>query len=176
VLYDPNAFEPLSETAWDERLVREAIREIVADADAACRRKLLWPAHEWDGWQSPKPLKTLYVGAAGVLWALDRLRERGYGETGPHLAGVARRAEIVAGRRAQRQQWENQLRKPVALFQVRVAGQNEAVDAERHVLPDAGSDRLRVADEGRLDLADLSRRARRLLEASAKQPDTQKLF
>ncbi len=41
----------------------------------------LWPAHEWDGWQTPKPVADLYVGAAGVVWALDRLRERGYAET-----------------------------------------------------------------------------------------------
>jgi hypothetical protein len=92
VLYDPNAFEPLTDTAWDDRLVREAIGEIAADSDAACRPKRLWPAHEWDGWQSPKPLKTLYVGAAGVVWALDRLRERGYAETRLDLVGVARRA------------------------------------------------------------------------------------
>jgi hypothetical protein len=92
LLYDRDAFEPLTDTAWDERLGREAIREIVADADAACRPSRLWPAHEWDGWQSPKPLKTLYVGAAGVVWALDRLRERGHAETTLDLAGVARRA------------------------------------------------------------------------------------
>ena len=32
------------------------------------------------------------------------------------------------------------------------------------------------ADRGRVDLADLSRRARRLLEASAKPPEPQQLF
>jgi len=91
-LYDPELHEPLTETAWDEGFVRDSIAEIVADTDAACRPKLLWPADEWDGWQSPKPLKTLYVGAAGVVWALDRLRERGHADTGLDLAGVARRA------------------------------------------------------------------------------------
>jgi lantibiotic modifying enzyme len=95
VLYDPSAFEPLTGTAWDERLVRAAIREIVADADATCRPRRLWPAQVWDGWHSPKPLKTLYVGAAGVVWALDRLRERGHAETTLDLAGVARRALLT---------------------------------------------------------------------------------
>jgi hypothetical protein len=71
--------------------VREAIAEIVADVDAACRPKRLWPAHEWDGWQTPKPLTDLYTGAAGVVWALDRLRARGYAETQLDLVGVMRR-------------------------------------------------------------------------------------
>jgi hypothetical protein len=64
----------------------------VADVDATCRPKLLWRAHEWDGWQSPKPLKTLYVGAAGVVLALDMLRRRGHAETTLDLAAVAGRA------------------------------------------------------------------------------------
>jgi hypothetical protein len=77
---------------WSEQLARDAIAQIVADADAACRPKRLWPAHEWDGWQSPKPLKTLYVGAAGVVLGLDTLRRRGHAETTLDLAAVARRA------------------------------------------------------------------------------------
>jgi hypothetical protein len=92
VLYDQKAFEPLTETPWNERLVRDAIREIVADVDAACRPKRLWPAHEWDGWQTPKPVTELYVGAAGVAWALDRLRARGHAETRLDLVQVMRRA------------------------------------------------------------------------------------
>jgi hypothetical protein len=91
LLYDPDAFEPLTDTRWDERLVRNAIAEIVAGTDGACRPKRLWPAHEWDGWRTPKPLTNLYTGAAGVVWALDRLRERGFGETRLDLAAVARR-------------------------------------------------------------------------------------
>jgi hypothetical protein len=85
VLYLPDAFEPLTEASWVEDDVRAAIGEIVADADWACRPKRLWPAEEWDGWQSPKPLKTLYTGAAGVVWALRRLRDRGHAETGLDL-------------------------------------------------------------------------------------------
>jgi lantibiotic modifying enzyme len=42
--------------------------------------------------QSPKPLKTLYVGAAGVVWALDRLRAGGHAETTLDLPAIARRA------------------------------------------------------------------------------------
>jgi hypothetical protein len=74
VLYDPAQFEPLIEEPWDAGRVREGIAEIVADAGAAFDPDALWPAHEWDGWQARLPLKNLYVGAAGVVWALGALR------------------------------------------------------------------------------------------------------
>jgi len=89
VLYDPAAFEPLTDDEWDEARVRDAIAAIVADADAAFDLAALWPAHEWDGWQAPLPMKNLYVGAAGVVWALDDLRRLGFAETTLDLPGVA---------------------------------------------------------------------------------------
>ena len=90
-LYRPEAFEPLSEEPWDEERVRARIREIVADADGAFDPDDLWPADEWDGWNTPQPLKSLYVGAAGVIWALDALRSRGHAESRLDLAAAARR-------------------------------------------------------------------------------------
>ena len=72
--------------------MRDAIRAIVAEADAAYDADTLWPAHEWDGWQAALPLKNLYVGAAGVAWALDALRRRGHAETALDPAEVAQRA------------------------------------------------------------------------------------
>ncbi|MEK6276232.1 MAG: LanC-like protein [Actinomycetota bacterium] len=51
----------------------------------------LWPADEWDAWEAPVPLKNLYVGAAGVVWALDALRRRGLAETRLDLAAASRR-------------------------------------------------------------------------------------
>ena len=91
MLYRPEAHEPLTDEAWQEGRARDAIRAIVADADAAFDAERLWPAHEWDGWNTPQPLKSLYVGAAGVLWALDALRRRGLAETGIDLEAATRR-------------------------------------------------------------------------------------
>ncbi|MBA2460724.1 MAG: LanC-like protein [Actinobacteria bacterium] len=91
MLYAPKAFEPLTEAPWGEGRVLEAIAEIVADTDEAFDDHDLWPAEDWDSWQTPVPLKSLYVGASGVLWALDALGRRGHAET---QLGVAR-----AGRR-----------------------------------------------------------------------------
>ena len=92
MLYDPAAFEPLTDEPWDEARVRDGIAAIVADADAAFDPDALWPAHEWDGWQAPLPMKNLYVGAAGVVCALDDLRRRGLAETTLDLPAVALRA------------------------------------------------------------------------------------
>jgi lanthionine synthetase-like protein len=91
VLYDPELFEPLTAERWDETRVRDAIQAIVADADAAFDPDRLWPAHEWDVYQATAPMKDLYVGASGVIWALDGLRRRGYAEPTVDLAAAARR-------------------------------------------------------------------------------------
>jgi hypothetical protein len=91
-LYAAELHQPLTETPWNEQHVRDAIRAIVAEADAAYDPETLWPAHEWDGWRAALPLKNLYVGAAGVAWALEMLRRRGHAETVVDPAEVARRA------------------------------------------------------------------------------------
>jgi hypothetical protein len=91
VLYEPAQFDPLTGEPWQAARVADAIATIVADADAAFDPDGLWPAHEWEGWEEPLPLKTLYVGAAGVIWALDALRRRGHAETTIDLAGAALR-------------------------------------------------------------------------------------
>ena len=92
MLYRPEAFEPLVDAPWSELRARAAIRDIVEDADSAFRGpRLFWRANDWDGWHSTSPMKNLYVGTAGVLWALDRLRRRGHTETKLDLAGLATR-------------------------------------------------------------------------------------
>jgi lantibiotic modifying enzyme len=91
VLYEPASFEPLTEEPWDPAAVEAAIGAIVADADAGFDADGLWPAHEWDGWQAALPMKNLYVGAAGVVWALDALRRSGHAETSLDLAASATR-------------------------------------------------------------------------------------
>jgi Lanthionine synthetase C-like protein len=85
VLYEPAQFEPLIDEAWDPATVEGAIAAIVANVDAAFDAEALWPAHEWDGWQAPLPMKNLYVGAvmAGETHSHPAALLRG--ETGPLL-------------------------------------------------------------------------------------------
>src|SRR5262245_8216338 len=90
VLYRPEDFEPLTDEPWDAKRIAAGIREIVADTDSALRGpKLLWKADDWDRWHATSPLKNLYCGAAGVLWALDELRRRGHTETTLDLPRLA---------------------------------------------------------------------------------------
>jgi hypothetical protein len=90
MLYRREAFEPLTDVPWDEQQARDAIRRIATDTDDAMRGpRLLWRADEWDGWHGTSPMKNLYVGAAGVLWALAELRRRGHADTKLDLAALA---------------------------------------------------------------------------------------
>jgi hypothetical protein len=98
MLYDPAGFEPLTDEPWDDGRVRSSIRRLVVRMDEAFGVETLWPAHAWDAWQAAAPMKNLYVGAAGVVWALDRLRERGHAETRLDLAAAAE-ATLGAWRR-----------------------------------------------------------------------------
>ena len=92
MLHEPSRFEPLSDEPWDERRVGTAIAAVVADADAAFDPTSLWPADEWDAYREGQPLKALYSGAAGVVWALDALRRGGHAETTLDLAASALQA------------------------------------------------------------------------------------
>ena len=77
-LFDPEAHEPLTETVWDAELARSAIRAIAAETERAFDPDELWPPHPLDE-EDDSPLRaaSLYLGAAGVVWALDALRRSG---------------------------------------------------------------------------------------------------
>jgi lantibiotic modifying enzyme len=95
MLYEPKGFDALTDEPWVPARVEEAIAAIVADADAAFDPTAFWPAHEWDAQEKPLPLSGLYVGAAGVIWALDELQRRGHAESSRDLvAAVARAVEL----------------------------------------------------------------------------------
>jgi hypothetical protein len=117
VLYEPEAFEPLTDEPWDAGRVADGIRAIVADADAAYDADALWPAAEWDVWAATPPLKNLYVGASGVVWALDALRRRGHAETTLDLASAARRTVEAWRETPDYVQWDDvPTRAPAALL------------------------------------------------------------
>ena len=90
MLYEPTRFDALIDEPWVPARVEDAIAAIVADADMAFDATALWPAHEWDARGKPLPLSGLYVGAAGVIWALDELRKRGRAEPSRDLAAAVR--------------------------------------------------------------------------------------
>jgi hypothetical protein len=75
VIYDAEAHEPLTGTAWDEARIRDRIASIVEDAERSLRDGS-WPNHPLDDDEEPRlpeGLATVYLGSAGMLWALHRL-------------------------------------------------------------------------------------------------------
>src|SRR3954453_15507206 len=72
---------PLAPDVWNELAVRAAIEEIAADAIAQFDPDTFWPAHPSDD-RVKDGNPSFYLGAAGVIWALDYLHRMG-------AAGVA---------------------------------------------------------------------------------------
>jgi hypothetical protein len=95
MLYEPTRFDTLIDERWVPARIEDSIAAIVVAADAAFDPETLWPTHEWDAQEKPLPLSGLYVGAAGVIWALAELQRRGHAESSLDLVGaVERSAEL----------------------------------------------------------------------------------
>ena len=74
-LFRPSEHEPLAGAEWDEARAEEAIRTIVADAEAAFDGTR-WPFHPAD--EKDLGFADLYIGGAGMIWALDELGSTGW--------------------------------------------------------------------------------------------------
>jgi hypothetical protein len=90
VLFDPASHEPLVETPWSESRARAAIAAIAVDTESAFDEQALWRAHplDEDGDLLP-PFVSLYLGASGVIWALDELERLGAAELRRNWATTA---------------------------------------------------------------------------------------
>ncbi len=72
ILWRDEEHEPVTERLWDPQAAREAVASIAADAVQA-ERDGLWPGHPLDDLSDDDRLCSLYLGGAGVTWALWRL-------------------------------------------------------------------------------------------------------
>jgi hypothetical protein len=72
MLWRAEQHEELTSRGWDERLARDAIDSIVADAQAA-ETDGFWPRHPDDDVPEHERICSLYLGSAGMLWALTEL-------------------------------------------------------------------------------------------------------
>jgi Lanthionine synthetase C-like protein len=159
VLYDPSLHEPLTDDAWDGQRVGEQIRALVADAESAFDPQALWPADEWDVYRAEAPVRDLYVGAAGVIWALDSLRREGYADVGIDLSAAALRTLELFRERADYADWYgNDFEPPstpaaslfmgeagILVVAWRVGPAEELADAlHRRVLENAGNEAVEV--------------------------------
>jgi hypothetical protein len=79
-LYDPARHETLGDLDWNPSRARDGIAAICRDAEAAFDPVHLWPMHPGDEDPGTAPdgiLRGIYVGAAGMLHAFDRLAQAG---------------------------------------------------------------------------------------------------
>jgi Lanthionine synthetase C-like protein len=72
VIWRSDEHEPLGDQAWDETRAVDAIRTIVADAEAAADG-WLWPGHPLDDLAEDEGLSGLYLGSGGMVWGLWKL-------------------------------------------------------------------------------------------------------
>jgi hypothetical protein len=78
VLFDPGRHEPLLDAEWDASRAHDAIRVMVEDMQENFRSDIGWRAHPLDEVEEPRTgVKTLYLGAAGMLWAMWYLEREG---------------------------------------------------------------------------------------------------
>ena len=94
LLYDPAQHRPLVLRAWSESEARAAIEAIASDAiDAYQGPEQLWPNALDDLEDEPDvPFRNVYLGAAGVAWALDLLAKE---RLAPELPGLAELADSL---------------------------------------------------------------------------------
>ena len=76
MLFIADRHEALHGDGWSEGAARAAIERIVAVTCAAFDPRMLWPTHprDRDEPEAALPMASLYQGAAGVIWALERLK------------------------------------------------------------------------------------------------------
>ena len=90
MLFDARAHEPLVHAAWSPAQIEAEIRAIACDADDALHDGDWWAVHPLDAEPGdPERFHGVYLGAAGVLWALDRLAGAGLHEPGHDYARLA---------------------------------------------------------------------------------------
>ena len=79
MLFDPAAHERLTDRPWDPAWARATIAAVAADAEASFDPDALWRAHPRDEEEGPlEAVTSLYLGASGVIWALDELARLGH--------------------------------------------------------------------------------------------------
>src|ERR1700732_301709 len=67
----------LVDVRWDPTVAQTEIQRIVDDVYRAFSPDKLWPVHANDNPNATEPYYMLYIGAAGVIWALEHLARIG---------------------------------------------------------------------------------------------------
>jgi hypothetical protein len=87
-LFDPAEHEPLTTSRWDEERIHAGIGRIVSSTRRAFEAGRFWPRSRLDDRLPVERDRSLWTGAAGVLWTLDWLGD-GLGEAGVYESFLA---------------------------------------------------------------------------------------
>ncbi len=105
MLFDPTRHEPQCDTAWNAERARVAMRAIVLDTERHRTGAGHWPVHpqdvEGEGVPPRTGFKSLYLGSAGVWWALWYLQREGAVQLGAGLDPAQAMHEVEAAYRAE---------------------------------------------------------------------------
>ena len=141
MLYQPDAHEPVTKQPWDAARVREAIRTIAGEAEAAFAAG--WPGHPLD--EVDDGLRGIYLGGAGVVDALRRLAERGLIDAPRDYVPYVERSLDAPGDfpeyGPQRSLWMGQT--GIRLVLQRLAPSNENLDELRRLISANARDKRR---------------------------------
>lgn len=77
MLFDTTRHAPFVDVAWDPGRAHSTIDAIVSDTIRAATADALWPIHPEDHEDGATAFYDLYLGASGVVWALDALHRAG---------------------------------------------------------------------------------------------------
>lgn len=81
-LFDLERHEKLRDRAWDADEAKAVIDRVARDATERAAGGSQWPVHERDEMPGmAETPKSLYLGSAGVIWALDYLQSAGAADT-----------------------------------------------------------------------------------------------
>jgi lantibiotic modifying enzyme len=95
VLFSPSRHEPLGDSRWSEARARRAIAAIAESTEAGFDSGIgLWPLHAYDREPgSDHPMRSVYLGASGIIWALAQLAADGSVDLVRDYGSVAERLE-----------------------------------------------------------------------------------
>ncbi|HET9764347.1 MAG TPA: LanC-like protein [Casimicrobiaceae bacterium] len=134
MLFEPGRHEPLGHAPWDPDAARRGIEAIVRDTEDRFSSEALWPAHPLDHEGTPpeEPYTGLYLGAAGVVAALDDLARRGFARSTTRFVELLAALEQRNARELESDGWgaESYLsgRSGILLARYRLAPSREVAD------------------------------------------------
>jgi hypothetical protein len=91
MLFETDRHQALCADSWNPELVRETIQAIVGDVDQSRLPQGHWPIHALDNDGSTPPVtgyQSIYLGSAGIIWALWYLQREGAAHCGVDTLGA----------------------------------------------------------------------------------------